>query len=111
MRNERDEVGPEGRKPAKLLHGVSLGLIGPNVLDRAGDEASEQCDELELLRFEGARLPADERDHSERFRPMQERRGDPGAKPELGELALLRVLRVVHVLSVHRLAGAQDLGE
>src|SRR6266496_4579866 len=56
-------------------------------------------------------LPAYERDHPERSRPVEERRGDPGAEAELAELALLGVARVGHVLAVDRLAGAKDLVE
>ena len=111
MRDERDKVGAKRGQPAKLLDGAALGLVGADVLDCAGDQSSEQADELELLGVERSRLAANERDHSERPRPLQQRRRDPAAEPELPELALLGVAHVGHVLAVDRLAGGKDLGE
>ena len=111
MRDQRDEIGAQGGEPAQLLDGAVLGFVGPDVLDRARDQAAEQADELELLTVEGARFAADERDHSEGLRPPQKRRRDPAVQPELDELPLFGIAGVVHVFPVRRLAATQDLGE
>src|SRR5256885_1597106 len=109
VRDERDEVGAQGREAAKLLDRSPLGLVGADVLDGARDEPAEQARELDLLRAEGVGLAADEREHADRARTLEQRHRQPRAQPEGEELLLLRILGVLHVAPVDGAVRAEQL--
>ncbi len=105
MRDERDEVCAQRREAAQLLDGRALRVVGPDVLDRGRDEASEQGEQLDLLLRERARLLADDRDHPDRARAREQRRDHAAVQAEPHELGLLVEARLAHVLAVDRLAS------
>ena len=102
VRHERDEVRAHRREAPQLGDGPMLRVVGADVLDGRGGEASDQRHELDLLGREGIGLGAGEGDQPERGRADEQRRRQPRAQPEVDQHVLLRVAPIGHVRAVHR---------
>jgi len=105
VRHERDEVRAQRREAAELLDSRPLRLVGADVQHGRRDEAPEKREQFHLVGREGARPFAHERDHPERTRAGEERRGDAAAQTELEQLRLLRIALVRNVLAVDGLTA------
>ena len=97
VRDERDEVGAQSREPTELLHGRPLRLVRPDVLHRGCDEASEQRDELDLVRPERVGSRAADRQRTDRARAELERRHHARAQAQPKEPFLLLIPPLLEV--------------
>ncbi len=90
VRDERHEVGAKLRQARELLDASPLGLVGADVLDGGRNEATQQRDELDLVRAEGVRTVARQAQHPDRARADQQRRHELAAQPERKKLLVGR---------------------